>query len=143
ADYKKLIAIRRAHLGLSRGDYTGLSAEGDLLVYLRRDAESKDAVVVAVNRGTTPAQATIPVPAEWGAGPVRDLWNGEDVPLAGGKAEVSVPARGARILAVERPRSANLPGFGSSAACGASSTDSMCGGDSTPSPWHPTPQGER
>jgi alpha-amylase len=108
ADYKKLIAIRRAHKGLSRGLHQSLSSEGDLLVFARRDTgegASGDTVVVAVNRGAAPATAGFEVPAEWGwgDGPVRDLWNDTDVPqtrgTTGGRVEVAVAPRGARILA--------------------------------------------
>ncbi len=99
ADYKKLIAIRRAHKALSRGTHTGLSSDGDLLVFLRRDEASGDAVVVAVNRGTQPAAASFDAPADWGDGAVKDEWSGEDVPRTGGRIEVAVPPRGARILA--------------------------------------------
>jgi glycosidase len=104
AGYKKLIAIRRAHPALSRGGYTGLSSEGDLLVFLRRDERTKDAVVVAVNRGAAPAAARFDAPAEWGEEPVRDVWNGEEAARAGGRIEAQVAPRSARIFAVERPR---------------------------------------
>ncbi|HYG64801.1 MAG TPA: alpha-amylase family glycosyl hydrolase [Thermoanaerobaculia bacterium] len=106
ADYKKLIAIRRAHKALSRGDHQSVSSEGDLLVFARlytgEGAESGDAVVVAVNRGAVPATASFDAPAEWGDGPVRDLWNGSDVTRTGGKIEITVAPREARILAVQR-----------------------------------------
>src|SRR5690348_10621985 len=80
ADYKKLIAIRRAHKALSLGAHTSLSSDGDLLVFLRRDEASHDAVVVAVNRGTQPATASLEAPAEWGDAPVEDAWKGGEVP---------------------------------------------------------------
>src|SRR6266545_989002 len=99
ADYKKLIAIRRAHKALSRGVHTGLSSDGDLLVFLRRDEASGDAVVVAVNRGTQPATASFDAPADWGDAAVKAEWSGEEVPRAGGRIEVAVPPRGARIFA--------------------------------------------
>lgn len=102
ADYKKLIAIRRAHKALSRGPYTPVSSEGDLLVFLRRDARTKDVVVVAVNRGAAPATAGFEVPAEWGDSPVKDVWNGEDVARSGNRIEAQVAPLGARILTVER-----------------------------------------
>ena len=102
ADYRKLIAIRRAHKALSRGAYTGLSSEGDLLVFLRRDAESGDAVVVAVNRGAQPATAAFEIAPEWGvqwsSGPLRDEWNGEEMQLSGVRVEAAVGPRSARIL---------------------------------------------
>ncbi len=102
ADYKKLIAIRRAHKALSRGTHRSLSSEGDLLVFARRDPESGDAVVIAVNRGAEPAAASFEAPAEWGEAPVRDLWNGVDVPRAGGRIEAQVAPRGAAIFAAGR-----------------------------------------
>lgn len=98
ADYKKLIAIRRAHKALSRGPHTSLSSDGDLLVFLRRDVASRDAVVVAVNRGTQPATASFEAPAEWGDAPVKDEWTGEEVPRSGGRIEITVAPRDARIL---------------------------------------------
>ncbi len=103
-DYKKLIAIRRAHPALSRGAHTPVSSEGDLLVFLKRDEASGDAVVVAVNRGTAPATAAFDVPADWGDSPVRDAWTGEDVARAGGRIEAPVAPRDARIFTAGRGR---------------------------------------
>jgi len=102
ADYKKLIAIRRAHPALSRGTHEGLAAEGDLLVFVRRDAASGDAVVVALNRGAEPATASVAAPPEWGAGEAEDVWNGERLPRAGEKLELAVAPRQARIVVAGR-----------------------------------------
>ena len=99
ADYKKMIAIRRAHKALSRGVHTGLSSDGDLLVVLRRGEASGDAVVVAVNRGSAPAAAAFDAPAEWGDAPARDEWSGETVPGMGGRVEAAVAPRSFRIFA--------------------------------------------
>lgn len=99
AHWKELIAIRRAHKALSRGVHESLASDGDLLVFARRDASSGDAVVVAVNRGTAEARASFDAPAEWGAGPVRDLLAKAEVPRSGGKIEITVAPRQARILA--------------------------------------------
>jgi glycosidase len=104
ADYKKMIAIRRAHPAFSRGVHTGLSTDGDLLVFLQADEASGDAVVVAVNRGATPATAAFEAPAGWGDAPVRDEWSGEAVSRTGGRIESSVAPRGFRIFAAQRPR---------------------------------------
>jgi alpha-amylase len=101
-DYKRLIAIRRAHPALSRAPHTPVSSEGDLLVFLRRDEASGDAVVVAINRGAAPATAAFDAPAEWKDGSVRDFWKGEDVARSGNRIEVTVGARDARIFGVER-----------------------------------------
>ncbi len=102
ADYQKLIAIRRAHKALSRGLHTSLSSDGDLLVFLRRDEASGDAVVVAVNRGTAPATAGFAPPAEWGTEAVEDAWSGESIPRSGDRIEITVAPREARILTASR-----------------------------------------
>lgn len=102
ADYKKMIAIRRAHKAFSRGVHTGLSTDGDLLVFLQRDEASGDAVVVAVNRGSAPATAAFDAPAEWRDAPVRDEWSGEAVPRAGARIEAAVAPRGFRVFAARR-----------------------------------------
>jgi glycosidase len=101
ADYKRMIAIRRAHPAFARGTHTGLATDGDLLVFLQRDEASHDAVVVAINRGGAPAMAGFEAPAEWGATPVRDLWSGEAVARTGARIEVPVAPRGVRIFAVK------------------------------------------
>lgn len=98
ADYKKLIAIRRAHPALSRGAYESVSAAGDLLVFLRRDVAAKDVVVVAVNRGAVPATANLAVPPEWAGKVTGDALSGEPVSTGAGSIEMTVPPLGARIL---------------------------------------------
>jgi alpha-amylase len=100
ADYKKMIAIRRAHPAFSRGVHSGLATDGDLLVFLQRDEASHDAVVVAINRGGAAATATFDVPAEWGTAPARDVWNGEPVAAAGGRITVAVAPKSARIIGI-------------------------------------------
>ncbi|HEX2224127.1 MAG TPA: alpha-amylase family glycosyl hydrolase [Thermoanaerobaculia bacterium] len=103
ADYKKLIALRRANPALSRGTHEGLATDGDLLVFARRDAASGNAVVVAVNRGAQPATASLTPPAEWGpTAAIRDEWNGEPIARSGDRLEVTVAPRQARILTAER-----------------------------------------
>lgn len=106
ADYKKLIALRRANPALSRGTHEGLATDGDLLVFARRDAASGNAVVVAVNRGAQSATAAITPPAEWGpTAAIRDEWNGEVLAgsaRSGERIELTVAPRQARILTAER-----------------------------------------
>jgi alpha-amylase len=99
ADYTKLVAIRKAHLALRRGSHEGLVTTGDGYVFLRRDAASKDAVVVAVNRGAEPASVTFPAPAEWGGAPPKDLFGGVDATLSAGVVSLTLPPRSAAILA--------------------------------------------
>ncbi len=99
-DYRRLIAIRRAHPALRRAPHTGVASDGDLLVFLRRDEASGDAVVVAVNRGAEPAVAAFDAPAEWGTAAPTDFWKGEEVPRSGGRIEVTVGPRDARIVGI-------------------------------------------
>jgi glycosidase len=91
-DYKKLIAIRKAHPALSRGAHTTLSTTGDLLVFSRKLGNEE--VIVAVNRGEAAAETS--VPAERAA---YDEWNGEPMPVADGAMKFSVQPKGARIIA--------------------------------------------
>lgn len=111
ADYRKLIAIRRAHTALSRGAHTAVATDGDLYAFVRRDAESKDAVVVAVNRGKAPATLKMIVPAEWGEGDPEDAWSGGAVARSGDTIETTVAPLSARILtrAPGKPGAAKTP----------------------------------
>ena len=97
-DYKRLIAIRRAHPALSRGTHEKLVAEGDLLVFIQKDTKSDDAVVVAINRGTSPAVARFTAPDSWAGWNLKDVWNGAAVPLTSGTVETTVEAKTARIV---------------------------------------------
>ncbi len=98
ADYRRLIAIRRAHAALSRGIHRSLASEGDLLVFARSDSLSGDVVLVAVNRGAQAATARVPAPPSWSGAAARDAWTREGVPLSGGAVELAVPPRSARIV---------------------------------------------
>jgi len=89
-DYQKLIAIRRAHPALSRGDHAGLSTEGDLYVFARRDVQSGDAVVVAVNRGKDVASASFAAPPEWRSAKIVDLMDASAPDLAEGAGTVTI-----------------------------------------------------
>jgi alpha-amylase len=104
-DYRRLVALRRAHPALSRGAHAALSTDGDLLVFERRDEAGGDAVVVAVNRGSAPARAAFAPPAEWTGRVPRRLWPaGEPLPIAepgAAAVAVDVPARSALILGLE------------------------------------------
>ena len=104
ADYKKLIAIRRAHAALSRGAHTPVATDGDLYAFLRRDADSKDAVVVALNRGKVTATLKMTVPEEWGGDHPEDAWNGGAVARSGDTIEATVPPLSARVLTRAREK---------------------------------------
>lgn len=93
--YRTLIALRRGHPALSRGGYTRLHADGDLLVFRRNDPDSGDAAIVAINRGESGAFATVPAPAGW-AGALDGI-TGDEARLGEDGLEVRVPALGVRI----------------------------------------------
>jgi alpha-amylase len=98
--YKRLIAIRRAHPALWRGGHEGVQFDSDLLVFLRRDDASGDAVVVAVNRGDEAALVSFEKPALWGGVEIRDIWNDEIVAADGDdRVEVAIEGLSTRILA--------------------------------------------
>jgi alpha-amylase len=98
--YRRLLAARRAHPGLSHFVHRTLSAEGDLLVFLREDPARGDAVLVAVNRGDAPAEATVDRPVAWGVRAARDELGGGAAALGeGGTVRVTVPPRTAALLA--------------------------------------------
>jgi alpha-amylase len=97
--YLRVVAARNAHPALRRGAHETLSADGDLLVFQKRDAPAKDAVVVAVNRGTELAVARFVVPPEWSGAEVRDLLRDAPVPYAGGRVELTLNPRTAVVLA--------------------------------------------
>jgi alpha-amylase len=102
AFYKKLIALRGAHPALARGSHVSLAAEGDLLVYGRRDASTHATVVVAINRGAAPVKATFALPEDWQAAPdaVTDVWNGGAPSVGNGNVAIDIPPRTARVLAL-------------------------------------------
>lgn len=104
-DYQRLIAIRRGNSALSRGVHTSISTEGDLLVFLQNDAASGNAVVVGVNRGTSPLVATFKLPAEWGANPiVKDVWNHVNVSQQNGMLSAEVRPKSAGIFVPEKTK---------------------------------------
>lgn len=97
--YVRVVAARNAHPALRRGAHETLSADGDLLVFQKRDAPAKDAVVVAVNRGTEPAAARFMPPPEWSGARVRDLLGGDaPVPFADGQVGFTLAPRSAVVL---------------------------------------------
>jgi len=97
-DYRKLVAVRRAHPALSRGTHAPLSTEGDLYVFLRRDAATGDAVVVAVNRGKERATATFGPPPEWGRSDAALLFGEGGVSRSGESLTLSVDPKRAVIV---------------------------------------------
>jgi glycosidase len=99
AFYQRLVAVRRGHVALTRGLHRTLATDGDLLVFLREDPASGDAVVVAVNRGDAPVTARLARPPGWGARKAADALGVSAVTDAGdGAVSVLVGPRGAAVL---------------------------------------------
>jgi glycosidase len=92
--YRRLIALRRAHPVLSAGSYAALHTDGDLLVFRKGEADSADAVIVAINRGQQAAGIMVDAPP-WRA--AVDGLTGEAAALAQGNLSIQVPALGARV----------------------------------------------
>jgi glycosidase len=95
--YKQLIALRRAHPALSAGTFRRLAADGDLLVFERSDPAGADRVLVALNRGATPAEVVLPAPDGWASGAGLDALSGEKAVRRGPELTIRVPPRAARI----------------------------------------------
>jgi glycosidase len=93
--YRALIAARRQHPALSRGTYTALHAEGDLLVFRKDDPGGDDAAIVVINRGAAPATIEVPAPQGWSS--AVDRLSGEAASITQGQLGVSAPGLGARI----------------------------------------------
>ncbi len=109
-EYKKLIAIRKAHPALSRGTHTSLATDGDLYAFLRVHAAAQDAVVVAINRGGAEASLRFRAPEEWGEAKVTELLTGRTVKRA--DAESRAPDSGSAITDIVPPRTARIYSVG-------------------------------
>lgn len=101
AYYRQLIALRRAHPALERGGFRALATQGDLLVFAREDAATKDAVIVAINRGAQDATATVPLPDGWNPGGVRDALSGARPATQARELQLKVPAAAAHIYVAQ------------------------------------------
>lgn len=100
--YKQLIALRKAHPALRRGDYQLLMQPADpVLAFGRRDAASGDHVLVLANRDAEPREADIAAPAGWPAA-ARELLGGAAVATADGRIRLTLPPKSVRFLAPAR-----------------------------------------
>ncbi len=95
--YKNLIATRRAHPALTRGDFERLYWEGDLLVFRRSDPESGDTVIVAANRGDETLETELTAPEAW-QGSAMEAVTRQPARLTDGVLEVSVPPMAVRVF---------------------------------------------
>jgi len=100
--HRRLIALRHQYPALRIGAYEALGAKGDLVAFARQlesgDGGAPETLVIAVNAGETPVEASIPVdglkvhPAEIVYGAGQAAW--ED-----GTLHLSLPARQGIVLA--------------------------------------------
>ncbi len=97
AYYRQLIATRKAHLALSRGDYQALVTDGDQLVFAR--AYEGDLVWVAVNRAEQAATLNLPRPAGWVGKALRDELGGAPPTGEGETLTLTLAPRSAAIFA--------------------------------------------
>jgi alpha-amylase len=102
ADYRRLIAIRRAHPSLWRGRRESLKSDGDLLVFARHDEASGDSALVAVNRGDAAATFELPLPATWSGRTVQEAWRETPVVVRDGTLAATVPGRQAVIFVTRK-----------------------------------------
>lgn len=102
-DYKRLIALRRAHPALFRGRHESVFADRDLLAYARRDSASGDLALVAINRGAATDTLRAAVPPAWRGRAIRDGWNAQDFPTATDSLAIQMPPRSARVLVAREP----------------------------------------
>lgn len=98
AGYIKLIGIRKDHPALWRGTHTALSTEPDVLAYSQQDTQSPDFVVVAINRGSSPATFSFEMPTQWSGKTIRDIWGDQTVSTTSG---ISLQPRGAVVLVAQ------------------------------------------
>ena len=99
AYYRQLIAVRRAHPALSAGAFRALATDGDLLVFARE--RGADTVIVAINRGTAEAAATVPLPAGWTA--AREVLGATPLAARDGALSLRVPGRTAQVVVAGTP----------------------------------------
>ena len=101
ADYRRLIAIRRAHPSLWRGRRQPLTSDGHLLAFARHDEPSGDVTIVAVNRGDSTAALDVRLPNAWAGLPVHDAWRGTAAVVRDGRLSAELHGRQGAIFVSE------------------------------------------
>lgn len=96
-DFKRFIALRKAHPALRSGDFVTLYAKD--LAYAFARASAEETVVVALNAGTTPVEVTLRmenlVPAD---AVFSEAWTEAALPVNGGALTLSIPPLEGRVL---------------------------------------------
>lgn len=96
--YKQLIAIRRAHPSIWRGDREGLVFGKDHFIFERVDAATGDRILVAVNRGEDAVTETIAGREGWPGG-ADALTDGGAAASTGDDLSLTIPRRSVQIFA--------------------------------------------
>ena len=97
ADFKRFIALRKAHPALRSGDFVTLYAKD--LAYAFARASAEETVVVAFNAGESPVEVTLRmenlVPPD---AIFTEAWTENSLPVNGGLLTLSVPPLEGRVL---------------------------------------------
>jgi len=103
AYYKQLIAIRKAHPALRRGEYVSLQAEGGAYAFLRRLGD--EVLLVVLNNGEATCLLDVPLKGHLPEGSLlRDLLGGGEAKVIGGRLQgPSLPPRRGAILNLSHP----------------------------------------
>jgi len=95
ANVSQLIQLRRDHSALRHGDMVTLKAEGDIYAYVRSD--TKERVLVVLNKGEKAQAVTLQLPAFYGTQEVVSLLDHGGVQIEGQRLRLNVPPLGAGI----------------------------------------------
>jgi cyclomaltodextrinase len=100
-DFKRLIALRKAHPALRSGDFVTLYAKD--LAYAFARTHAKEVVVVALNAGATPADISMNLESIAPGGAIlTEAWTETQYPLTGSALTLSVGPLDGRVL-IYRP----------------------------------------
>ncbi len=104
AFFAGLIALRHGHRALRRGTFEVVGAAGLTAAYRRFDAD--EVFVICLNAGDEPASLELAIPDLEGRTLVPETWPGWSweaglpVTVTGGRAQIALPARSGRLLAL-------------------------------------------
>jgi cyclomaltodextrinase len=94
---RRCTALRHAHPALRRGDFRRLWADPTVYAFARA-LPPDPPLVVAVNAGEAPVEATVPLGEDAPVGPWTDLLSGRTVPAADGVLRLSLPPLSGVVL---------------------------------------------
>lgn len=102
ADFKALIALRKAHPTLRRGRFSQLYAERNVFVFARHDDQAT--LVIALNTATEPQTVPVAVSDYLENGTIPELLfgGGRSSSVEQGRLTVTIPARDGLVLSVKR-----------------------------------------